>query len=318
MASSTSRFEYASTTAITILDNYIDQHVLGFLDIQRTGADFTLARIRAPRGDSNEATLSLVVDLSTTDAGVDEEFVDFYNERYGDSLQWGIRQAYSGTGIPKPGVFGFWNTAGGKDVGNQFMLMPNGTSAFAQATSTIDTAGRLYIASSTASALLIVDSTPGTELLRITSDGRLGIGTSSPSDQITASVGNNAGIRVSSTNSGFYDVGQGNGDRWRIQNNFTGTGLLEFLYNAGAGQAPATTLLTLTGTGSGIAGRVGIGTTTPGKLFDVFSTATTTIRVDSNSTTRGSCLVLKDRDGVGYTYITVEDGELYADTVSCE
>lgn len=151
--------------------NYFKQHRLGFLDLVRDGADYTLMRVRAPLNDSNEATLSLVVDRDTPSAGVNEEFIDFYNERYADSVQWGIRQAYSGTGIAKPGVFGFWNTAGGKDVGNQFLLMPNGTSAFARATSTVDTNAQLYVASSTAAYPLIVDAAPGSERFSVSSTG---------------------------------------------------------------------------------------------------------------------------------------------------
>lgn len=63
-------------------------------------------------------------------------------------------------------------------------------------------------------------------------------------------------------------------------------------------------------------GRVGIGTSTPAKLFDVFATGTSTVRIDS--TTKGSCLVMKDSDGSGYTYITAADGVLTAGTTSCE
>lgn len=65
------------------------------------------------------------------------------------------------------------------------------------------------------------------------------------------------------------------------------------------------------------AGRLGIGTTTPGTLLDIFSTATSTLRIDSNSATQGSCLTLKDSDGVGYTYVTANDGVLTASTISC-
>lgn len=65
------------------------------------------------------------------------------------------------------------------------------------------------------------------------------------------------------------------------------------------------------------AGLVGVGTTTPGFLLDVFSTGTTTARIDSNSTTKGSCLVMKDIDGVGYTYVTANNGALSASTVPC-
>lgn len=66
------------------------------------------------------------------------------------------------------------------------------------------------------------------------------------------------------------------------------------------------------------AGLVGIGTSTPATLLDVFSTATTTVTWDSNSATQGACIKVKDMDGGGYTYITTLNGTLQADTVSCE
>lgn len=262
-----------TTGFLAIQDNRFNQHSLGFLDVQRTGTDFTLMRIRAPRGDSNEATLSLVNDLSTTDAGVDEEFVDFYNERYADSLQWGLRQAYSGTGIAKPFVIGHWNTLLGKDVGNKFIILPSGTVAVAQATATVPQTTAFYVASSTANEIMRVDRTPGTNAMTIKSDGKVGIGTTTPSDQLVVSVGNNAGAEVQSSNSGFLGLGASGGDRWRIQNNFTDTGRLELLYNNGLGNNPNTTLVTFTGTGSGIAGRMGLGTTTPTAKLSVVGAA---------------------------------------------
>lgn len=65
-------------------------------------------------------------------------------------------------------------------------------------------------------------------------------------------------------------------------------------------------------------GNVGIGTTTTGVLLDVFSTGTSTIRLDSNSTSKGGCIEIKDKSGIGYTYLYAEDGVLYSDTVSCK
>lgn len=73
----------------------------------------------------------------------------------------------------------------------------------------------------------------------------------------------------------------------------------------------------VSGTGTTIAGNIGIGTTTPGALLDLFSTGTTTLRLDSNSATQGSCLALKDSDGSGYTYVTVNDGVLSASVTPC-
>lgn len=63
---------------------------------------------------------------------------------------------------------------------------------------------------------------------------------------------------------------------------------------------------------------LGVGTTSPSSLFQTFSTATSTISLDSNSASQGSCIEMKDSDGVGYTYITANDGVLTASTVSCK
>ncbi len=65
-------------------------------------------------------------------------------------------------------------------------------------------------------------------------------------------------------------------------------------------------------------GNVGIGTSTPASKLQVFNTSTSTISIDSNSATQGSCLEMKDSDGVGYTYVTANNGVLSASTVSCK
>lgn len=168
-----------TTGNLNIKSNRFSEHGLGFLDLQRAGSDYTLMRIRGPRGDSNEATLSLVNDLSTTDAGVDEEFVDIYNERYEDSLQWGLRQAYSGTGVAKPFAIGHWQTTGGKDAGNKLIILPSGTVAVARATSTIPQTTAFYVASSTATNLLQLDATPGTTRFFVTSAGAMTVAATS-------------------------------------------------------------------------------------------------------------------------------------------
>ena len=62
---------------------------------------------------------------------------------------------------------------------------------------------------------------------------------------------------------------------------------------------------------------VGIGTSTPATLLDVFNTSTSTITIDSNSATQGSCLKLKDVDGGGYTYCYVLDGTMTCSTDAC-
>ncbi len=64
-------------------------------------------------------------------------------------------------------------------------------------------------------------------------------------------------------------------------------------------------------------GKVGIGTTSPNSLLTVGGTATSTIYFDSSSVTQGSCLVMKDFDGTGFTFITASNGVLTASTVDC-
>lgn len=63
-------------------------------------------------------------------------------------------------------------------------------------------------------------------------------------------------------------------------------------------------------------GRVGIGTSTPISRFSVSDSATTTIFFDSTGV-KGTCLVMKDSDGSGYTYIVAKNGALQASTNDC-
>jgi hypothetical protein len=73
------------------------------------------------------------------------------------------------------------------------------------------------------------------------------------------------------------------------------------------------------GVGSTIStGNIGIATTSPSSLLQLFSTSTTTLSVDSNSATKGSCIEMKDIDGGGYTYIYTLDGDIYSSQTSCK
>jgi len=65
-------------------------------------------------------------------------------------------------------------------------------------------------------------------------------------------------------------------------------------------------------------GNFGFGTTTPLSDFHFFSETTSTISLDSSSTTTGACLKLKDIDGDGYTYCTANNGSLSCTTTPCE
>jgi hypothetical protein len=65
-------------------------------------------------------------------------------------------------------------------------------------------------------------------------------------------------------------------------------------------------------------GFVGIGTSSPTSLLNLYSTATTTLSVDSGSANKGSCLKMKDSDGVGYTYCTFNDGAMSCSITPCD
>jgi len=62
----------------------------------------------------------------------------------------------------------------------------------------------------------------------------------------------------------------------------------------------------------------GIGTSTPATLLDIYSSATSTITIDSDSATQGACLKLSDFDSADYTYCIVQDGTMTCSTDSCE
>ncbi len=97
--------------------------------------------------------------------------------------------------------------------------------------------------------------------------------------------------------------------------NFGGTLTLQ---NAATLANTSATLLTITETNINLAGLVGVGTSTPATLVDIFSAATTTMKVDSNHASKGACLKYKDWDGTGYTYCRFKDGAETCNTVSCE
>ena len=62
----------------------------------------------------------------------------------------------------------------------------------------------------------------------------------------------------------------------------------------------------------------GIGTSTPATLLDIYSSATSTITIDSDSATQGACLKLSDFDSSDYTYCVVQDGTMSCSVNSCE
>lgn len=64
-------------------------------------------------------------------------------------------------------------------------------------------------------------------------------------------------------------------------------------------------------------GNVGVGSTTPSARLTVTNTGTSTVMFDALSGSQGNCLVLKDADGSGYTYVVANNGVLTASTNDC-
>lgn len=89
------------------------------------------------------------------------------------------------------------------------------------------------------------------------------------------------------------------------------------LFEIASSTASATTSLFRINNTSSASLLIGTSTGATGIQLDVYqATATSSIRVDSG-TTKGGCIVLKDSDGSGYTYVTAANGTLSASATSC-
>ena len=93
---------------------------------------------------------------------------------------------------------------------------------------------------------------------------------------------------------------------------FTGLAGYNAFFNTSGFLMGTSTLFTST------ASHVGIATTSPSSLLQLFSTGTTTLSVDSNSASKGACIEMKNRNGSGYTYLYAQGGTLYSTSTSCK
>lgn len=149
------------------------------------------------------------------------------------------------------------------------------------------------------------------------SGGRVGIGLSVPARRLDIggiSGGVNAGIGLADNN--FNDQATISVNNSNNELLIAGTDDIRFYTGSTIGNTatlPTNERMVLTA-----AGLAGIGTSSPSSLFQTFSTATSTISIDSNSATKGSCIEMKDSDGSGYTYVTANNGVLTASTISCK
>lgn len=306
-----------STTSILFIgSNYRTKWLSGpdYLDIQNTSITSPASEERILSNLVNaaqgaEATRSAVVDCSGQNLFNNQNFLDTSIDMYTTSYNAIIADVGAGTCPAIPLEFQVRMPGANVNQSTSMILFPSGTVGFVNnttGTSSVPLSAKVYIASTTATQLLEIDSTLGntttlgTPVFTVLQNGKVGVATSSPSDAFTVSVGNNAGLRVASTNSGFLEVGQSGADRWRIQNDFTQSGQLELLYNAGTGNAPSNTSMTWVGNtaaAGSAAGNVGIASTTPGSLLAVggvanFTTATSTFYSSGGINIKSGCFAL--------------------------
>jgi len=177
----------------------------------------------------------------------------------------------------------------------------------------------------------------GAEAMFIDGDQNVGIGTTSPNSKLHVSEGYSGAVcsaEICAEDDGpasIQIVAPTNQPTRLFMGDDTNLASLNFQWDANA--SPAASIQTfvanadlLIGAGNDNSdqlwldgnGNIGIATTSPASLLDLFSTGTTTQTWDSDSASQGGCLKMKDISGVGYTYLTVEDGVLTASQISCE
>jgi len=223
-----------------------------------------------------------------------------YLARWTSATTLGIGATYDngtnvGIGTTSPDAFLRVNgtTKIGEGVAsNTSKLMVNTTSGVAAGIQLFQDGVESWIIQNIASSTALTFGNSGNERMRITSDGNVGIGTTSPTSKLHVSVGNVDGIRVDSTNSGYLETGKSGGARWRWANEYNAANILELLVNDLAGSTPTTNVLTVSGSGN-----VGIGTTSPSQKLEVNGGAKigSNFQIDSNGdvyqlTTGGAAL----------------------------
>ena len=207
-------------------------------------------------------------------------------------------------------------------VGSKLLtLKNNGTEKL-----TINKDGKIGIASTTPWGLLsvnpngitgpafVVGSSTATSLI-VTNGGNVGIGTMAPLSKLgvlgNASFGATYGAIAAPTSGMIIEgnTGIASTTPWGLlsvnPNGITGPAFV-------IGSSTATSLIVTNG------GNLGIGTTTPVTLLDIYSISTSTIKLDTNITTKGGCLKIKDTSGGGYTYCYTLNGAMTCSQVSCE
>jgi hypothetical protein len=94
-----------------------------------------------------------------------------------------------------------------------------------------------------------VSGTVGEQGIYINATGQVGIGTTSPSNELHVVTGNVDGIRVESSGSGYLETGKTGGARYRWANDYTSLNMLELQYGA-AGATPTTNRMSVFSNGN--------------------------------------------------------------------
>jgi hypothetical protein len=152
-----------------------------------------------------------------------------------------------------------------------------------------------------------IGSNSTNSFFRVAANKRVGIGTTTPWGLLSV---NASGLAAGTPQ---FVVGSSTATHFIVANNGNvgiGTTSPGALFAVGNGLTDGGLYFTSTG--------LGIGTTTPSALMQLFSTATTTLSIDNNSSTKGACIQVKDYSGGGYTYLYTKSGVLYSSTISCK
>jgi hypothetical protein len=178
--------------------------------------------------------------------------------------------------------------------------------------------------------------------------GRVGIGTTTPTVKLNVNSGDWDGITLSANAPGIHQtfaIGHPEGSPFQLFTDYTAGRALANIYIGGngtmwitnnkiginTGAIPATTAAALTVFATGGApalvtssGNLGIGTTSPGTLLSVAGdayfagTGTTTLRLQTTTASRGTCLEMFDGAGVAYRIFVSTSGVLTVAAGSCK
>lgn len=174
----------------SVTSNYkIYQTSDGYMQMQRSGGaddEFSIFDLEAPTADPIESTLT--TGLNT---GANRNWIDWTDEAYASDNAGSINIGAKGSAIVQPFVIRFWpktTYTHVHDIPYGTWFDPSGAVAFGYGSTTATTGNPyrydftipLQVASSTATTIFAVDTSPRTHIFQVNSNGNVGVGTTSP------------------------------------------------------------------------------------------------------------------------------------------